>query len=89
LCIVFAEMNSELVSAVKRVLTKLIEEEADDDSAMDYVPSLMPQKGNLEAILASKVLDLQCSAAGIPSSADILKQDFTRTTLEHLIKPDR
>jgi len=89
LCIIFAEMNSELVSAVKRVLTKLIEEETDDDSAVAFVPSLMPQKGNLEAILASKVLDLQCSAAGIPSSADILKQDFTCTTLEHLIKPEQ
>jgi len=82
-------MNSELVSAVKRVLTKLIEEETDDDNAVDFVPSLMPQKGNLEAMLASKVLDSQCSAAGIPSSADILKQDFTRTTLEHLIQPER
>jgi hypothetical protein len=82
-------MNSELVSAVKRVLTKLIEEETDDDSALECVPSLMPQKGKLEAILASKVLDLQCSAAGILSPADIVKQDFTRTTLEHLIKPDQ
>lgn len=89
MCIVFAEMNSEFVSAVKRVLTKFVEGETDDDSAVDFVPSLMPQKGNLEAILASKVLDLQCSAAGIPSSADILKQDFTRTTLEHLIKPEQ
>lgn len=80
-------MNSELLSPVQRVLMKLTEEEMDDDSAVNYVPSLMPQKGNLEAILASKVLDLQCSAAGIPSSADILKQDFTRTTLEHLVKP--
>ena len=68
---------------------KLIEEETDDDSAVDFVPSLMPQKGNLEAILASKVLDLQCSAAGMPSPADILKQDFTHTTLEHLIRPDQ
>jgi len=89
LSILFAEMNSELVSAVKRVLTKLIEEETDDDNAVDFVPSLMPRKGNLEAMLASKVLDLQCSAAGMPSSADILKQDFTHTTLEHLIQPER
>jgi hypothetical protein len=80
-------MNSELVSAVKRVLTKLTEGETDDDSVVDFVPSLMPQKRNLEAILASNISDLQCSAAGIPSSADILKQDFTHTTLEHLIKP--
>lgn len=89
MCIVFAEMNSGLVSAVKRVLTKLTDEETDDDSAVDFVPSLMPQKGNLEAILASEVLDLQCSAAGIPSSADILKQDFTHKTLEHLIHPEQ
>jgi hypothetical protein len=82
-------MNSELVTAVKRVLVNLIEEETDDDSAVDFVPSLMPQKANLEAILASKVVDVQCSAAGIPSSADILKQDVTRATLEHLIKPDQ
>jgi hypothetical protein len=85
----YSKMNSGLVSAVKRVLTKLIDEETDDDSAVDFVPSLMPQKGNLEAILASEVLDLQCSGAGIPSSADILKQDFTRTTLEHLIQPEQ
>jgi hypothetical protein len=82
-------MNSELVNAVKRVLMKLIEEETDDDSAVDFVPSLMPQKANLAAILASKVLDLQCSATGIPSSADILKQDFTLATLEHLLNPDQ
>jgi hypothetical protein len=89
LCIGFAEVNSGLVSAVKCVIMKLIEEETDDDSAVDFVPSLITQRGNLEAILASKVLDLQCSAAGIPSSADILKQDFTCTTLEHLIKPEQ
>jgi hypothetical protein len=77
------------VNAVKRVLLKLMEEEADDDSAVDFVPSLMPQKANLEAIFASQLLDLQCSAEGVPSPADILKQDFTCTTLGHLIKPQQ
>jgi hypothetical protein len=89
LCIAFAEVNSELVNVVKRVQMKLTEEETDDDSAMDYVSSKKKQKGNLEAVLVSKVLDLECSAAGTPSAADILKQDFTRTTLEHLIKPGK
>jgi hypothetical protein len=82
-------MNPELVSAMKHVFVKLVEEETDDDSTVDFVPSLMPQKANLEAIIASQPLACQTSATEIRSPADILKQDFTTTTLQHLIKPEQ
>jgi hypothetical protein len=87
-CILFPEMNSEFVSAMKHVFLKLGEEETLDDSTVDFVPSLTPQKTNLETIFASQPSAFQSSATGIPSSADILKQDFTSTTLQHLIKPE-
>jgi hypothetical protein len=82
-------MNPELVSAMKHVFVKLVEEETDDDSTVDFVPSLTPQKANLEAIIASQPSAFQTSATEIPSPADILKQDFTGTTLQHLIKPEQ
>jgi hypothetical protein len=83
-------MNPELVSAMKHVFVKLVEEEeADDDSTVDFVPSLTPQKANLKAIIASQPSAFQTSATEIPSPADILKQDFTSTTLQHLIKPEQ
>jgi hypothetical protein len=82
-------MNPELVSAMKHVFMKLVEEDADDDSTVDFVPSLMPQKANLGAIIASQPSAFQTSATEIPSPADILKQDFTSTTLQHLIKPEQ
>jgi hypothetical protein len=81
-------MNPELVSAMKHVFMKLVEEET-DDSTVDFAPSLMPQKANLEAIIASQPSAFQTSATEIPSPADILKQDFTSTTLQHLIKPEQ
>lgn len=84
-----SKMNPELVSAMKHVFVKLVEEEKDDDSTVDFVPSLTPQKSNLKAIIASQPSAFQTSATEIPSPADILKQDFTSTTLQHLIKPER
>ncbi|XP_033610819.1 TATA box-binding protein-associated factor RNA polymerase I subunit B isoform X3 [Cryptotermes secundus] len=76
-----SKMNPELVSAMKHVFMKLVEEET-DDSTVEFVPSLTPQKANLEAIIAAL-------PSAFKTSAHILKQDFTSTTLQHLIKPEQ
>lgn len=82
-------MNSDFVSAMKHVFLKLLEEDIGDDNPVNFVPSLTPQKTNLKAVLTSQPSVLKCSATGEPSSADILKQDFSKTTLQHLIKPEQ
>jgi hypothetical protein len=82
-------MNSGFVSAMKHVFLRLLEEDTGDDNTVNSVPSLTPQKANLKAIFASQPSVFKCSATGVPSSADILKQDFSKTTLQHLIKPEQ
>jgi hypothetical protein len=82
-------MNPELVNAMKHVFVKLMDEERDDNNTVHFCPSLTPQKANLEAIIASRPAAFQSSATEIPSPADILKQDFISTTLQHLIKPEQ
>jgi hypothetical protein len=89
LCILFAEMNPEFVSAMKHVFLELLDDDADVDNTLDFVPSLTPQEENLKVIFASQPSVLQHSATEMPSSADILKQDFTKTTMKHLINPQR
>jgi hypothetical protein len=82
-------MNPELVNAMKHVFVKLAEDGRDGDNAVDFSPSLTPQKANLGAIITSQPSAFQTSATEIPSPADILKQDFTSTTLQHLIRPEQ
>ncbi|XP_021931103.1 TATA box-binding protein-associated factor RNA polymerase I subunit B isoform X2 [Zootermopsis nevadensis] len=84
-----SKINPDFVSAMKHVFLKLLEEDTGDDHTVNFVPSLTPQKANLKAIFASQPSVFKCVAPEIPSSADILKQDFTKTTLQHLIKPEQ
>ncbi|KAJ9586423.1 hypothetical protein L9F63_019938, partial [Diploptera punctata] len=73
--------NPILLDEVNSIMQKLQNSESNSDAIPKFAPCFTPYKTNLEILLMARHKD--CAIASGP----VLKQDFTRMSMEYLIKP--